>query len=142
MPSATPVPASRKRRAAAAAAIAATLLAGLAWFRASSSSAAGTAPVGLRVSASPGNQVQIEWNQTVCPACGAQALEVVPVLHHMICAYIGPEYDFIPSASGYTCPKCRHGIVADDNACEIVGTSARCSRCRTEMVVSPPPVSA
>ena len=82
--------------------------------------------------------MQIEADHSVCPACGAEELEIFPVFHHMICAYIGPEYDFVPAAAGYTCPKCRHAIVSGDRACEIVGTSARCGRCHTEMVVTPP----
>jgi len=82
--------------------------------------------------------MQIEAGQSVCPACGAAELEIFPVFHHMICAYIGPEYDFVPAASGYTCPKCRRDIVSGDHACEIVGTSARCGRCLAEMVVTPP----
>jgi hypothetical protein len=81
--------------------------------------------------------VQIEGNQTVCPACGAEGLQIFPVFHHMICAYVGPEYDFAPAVAGYSCPKCRRDIVSGA-ACEIVGTSARCLRCRKEMVVSPP----
>jgi DNA-directed RNA polymerase subunit RPC12/RpoP len=59
------------------------------------------------------------------------------VLHHMICAYIGPQYDFAAGADRYTCPKCRREIVSGDT--EIVGTSARCQRCGKEMIVSPPP---
>ena len=82
--------------------------------------------------------MQIEADRPVCAACGTGRLEMFPVLHHMICAYIGPEYDFEPAVAGYTCPKCRRGIVSGDLACEIVGTSARCARCRKEMVVSPP----
>jgi len=70
--------------------------------------------------------MQIESDQTVCPACGAEGLEIVPVLHHMMCAYVGPQYDFPASAAGYTCPKCRRDIVSGDPACEIVGTSAPC----------------
>ncbi|MBV9234197.1 MAG: hypothetical protein JOZ94_00050 [Xanthobacteraceae bacterium] len=81
--------------------------------------------------------MQIEGDQSVCPACGAGELEIFPVLHHMMCAYIGPEYDFASTDAGYACPKCRRAIVSDDPACEIVGTSARCTRCRREMVVSP-----
>jgi predicted RNA-binding Zn-ribbon protein involved in translation (DUF1610 family) len=81
--------------------------------------------------------MQIEADQSVCPACGAAGLELFPVLHHMICAYIGPEYDFIPREAGYVCPKCRHDIVDRDTACEIVGTSARCRRCGRELVVAP-----
>jgi hypothetical protein len=82
--------------------------------------------------------MQIDGDQTVCPACGAAGLQIFPVFHHMICAYVGPEYDFAPAVAGYSCPKCRRGIVSGDAACEIVGTSARCLRCRNEMVVSPP----
>ena len=83
--------------------------------------------------------MQIEWEQSACPACGARRLEIVPVLHHMICAYIGPQYDFAPAADGYTCPKCRRGIASGGEACEIVGTSARCGACLKEAIVSPPP---
>jgi uncharacterized protein (UPF0212 family) len=64
--------------------------------------------------------MQIEAGQTLCPACGAEGLKFFPVLHHMICAYVGPQYDFIPAATGYTCPKCRRGITSGDTACEIV----------------------
>jgi Thaumarchaeal output domain 1 len=83
--------------------------------------------------------MQIESDQSVCPACGAEQLEIVPVLHHMMCAYIGPEYDFALADAGYACPKCRRAIMSGDSACEIVGTSARCVRCRKEMMVSPSP---
>jgi uncharacterized protein with PIN domain len=81
----------------------------------------------------------IEADQSLCPACGADGLEIFPVLHHMICAYVGPQYDFAASATGFTCPKCRRDVTSGDPACEIVGTSARCVRCGKEMVVSPPP---
>jgi predicted RNA-binding Zn-ribbon protein involved in translation (DUF1610 family) len=81
--------------------------------------------------------MQIEERQSACPACGAAGLQFFPVLHHMVCAYVGPQYDFGASPAGYTCPKCRRDIVSGDQACEVVGTSARCPRCRKEMVVSP-----
>jgi hypothetical protein len=81
--------------------------------------------------------MQIEQNQSVCPVCNAAALPLFPVIHHMICAYIGPLYDFEETASGYVCPKCRRAIGSSDKACEIVGTSARCGRCGSEMVVAP-----
>jgi len=82
--------------------------------------------------------MQIERARSVCPACGAAALEFSPVLHHMIRAYVGPLYDFAATADGYTCPKCRRDIVSGDQACEILGESARCGRCSKEMVVFPP----
>jgi hypothetical protein len=86
------------------------------------------------------HKTQIEAGQSECPACGA-ALEFFPVLHHMICAYIGPQYDFASAKDGYLCPKCRQDIVSGDPTCEIVGTSARCGPCGKEWVVSPPPVA-
>jgi len=86
--------------------------------------------------------VQIDAGESVCPACRATALEFFPVLHHMICAYIGPQYDFAPEREGLTCPKCRRDIVSGDDTCEIVGTSARCGQCGKEWVVSPPTIAA
>ena len=85
--------------------------------------------------------MQIEMEQTVCPGCGAADLKFYPVFHHMICAYVGPQYDFLPAVAGYTCPKCLRDIVSDDHACEIVGTSALCLTCRLEMMVSPSAIS-
>ena len=82
--------------------------------------------------------MQVEAGHTQCPACGAAGLELCLVLHHMICAYVGPQYDFAEAQDGCICPKCRRLIVSGDSACEIVGTSARCVRCRKEAVVSPP----
>jgi hypothetical protein len=82
--------------------------------------------------------MQIDRDRSACPACGAAGLAFFPVLHHLICAYVGPQYDFVPIEAGYACPKCRRAIVSDDPACEIVGTSARCGHCGREMVVSPP----
>ena len=82
--------------------------------------------------------MQIETEQSACPACGATRLQIAPVFHHMLCAYIGPQYDFFPAPAGYTCPKCRRDIGPRNMACEIVGTSALCTACGREMIVSPP----
>ena len=81
--------------------------------------------------------MQIDADQSLCPGCGG-SLDFFPVFHHMMCAYVGPEYDFVPTVEGYSCPKCARLILSEDRACEIVGTNARCSRCHKEMVVSPP----
>jgi uncharacterized protein with PIN domain len=80
--------------------------------------------------------MQIEADQSLCQACGGD-LNFSPVFHHMMCAYVGPEYDFSPTADGYICPKCRQPIVSGDATCEIVGESARCSRCQKEIILSP-----
>jgi uncharacterized protein with PIN domain len=87
------------------------------------------------------HKTQIEAGQSKCPACGA-TLEFFPVLHHMICAFVGPQDDFALANDRYACPKCRRDIVSGDHTCEIVGTSARCGQCGKEWVVSPPPVAA
>jgi len=84
-----------------------------------------------------GGLVQIEADQSYCPVCKAARLEGYPVLHHMICAFIGPSYDFVEKGAGYICPKCRRKIVSGDGTCEIVGASARCANCFSEMLVSP-----
>jgi len=67
-------------------------------------------------------------------------MELFPLLHHMICAYVGPAYDFPETESGYRCPKCGYEIVSNDPACEIVGTTARCPRCAKEVVLPPPSI--
>jgi len=81
--------------------------------------------------------VQIRADQSLCPVCKSARLELFPILHHMICAFVGPTYDFVEKEAGYTCPKCQRDIVSCDETCEIVGASARCADCFKEMVVSP-----
>jgi len=81
--------------------------------------------------------MQIEMDAPLCPACGGTCVEFFPIFHHMICAYVGPQYDFVAAPAGYICPKCARAIASADGTCEIVGTSARCARCRREMIVSP-----
>jgi DNA-directed RNA polymerase subunit RPC12/RpoP len=83
--------------------------------------------------------MQIEEDQSACPVCGAAGLVFSPVVHHMLCAYVGPQYDFAATAAGLVCPKCRRELIASE--AEIVGTSARCVDCRAEFVVSPSPAS-
>jgi len=80
--------------------------------------------------------MQISADQSRCPIC-QNRLVFDQILHHMVCAYIGPSNDFVETSDGYVCPKCRRGIVSSDAACEIVGTSARCEACGKEMIVSP-----
>jgi predicted RNA-binding Zn-ribbon protein involved in translation (DUF1610 family) len=82
--------------------------------------------------------MQIRTDASICPVCNAAVLAFAPIFHHMICAYVGPAYDFAETAGGYVCPKCRRGILSGDQTCEIVGTSARCGNCGREMVASPP----
>ena len=83
--------------------------------------------------------MQIEEHQSECPACGSAALDVFPVFHHMMCAYVGPQYDFSPTDRWICLPEMPPPHRIGRSACEIVGTSARCKACQREMVVSPPP---
>jgi hypothetical protein len=79
--------------------------------------------------------MQVENGSSVCPICGTAALEFFPVLHHLICAYVGPEYDY-GSDAGIACPKCEREIVSGDPTCEVLGTSARCRQCHVELPVT------
>ena len=67
-----------------------------------------------------------------CPVCGAHALQAIPVIHHMICAYVGPEYDFDREGEGYRCPKCRRELRDEARDWEVVGSSAQCPGCHAE----------
>jgi transcription elongation factor Elf1 len=74
-----------------------------------------------------------------CPACGSSEVEATPIVHHLICAYVGPSYDF-EARDGHRCPKCLRALRDHDHAAEIVGESARCRLCETEFVVPHDPV--
>ncbi|MCA1444009.1 hypothetical protein I6F07_28135 [Ensifer sp. IC4062] len=81
--------------------------------------------------------MQIERDQSVCPSCGTAQLAFFPIVHHMLCAYVGPQYDFAKTSSGLNCPKCHRQLRAGTRDAEIIGTSARCGNCQAEMIVSP-----
>ena len=70
----------------------------------------------------------------ICPVCWADDIVTASVVHHMICAYVGPDYDFEGDA-GYRCPKCLRALHDHDRCAEIVGESARCQRCGAEFIV-------
>jgi hypothetical protein len=44
-----------------------------------------------------------------CVACGSANIVEQPLIHHMICAYQGPEQDFRRGGE-LVCPKCRKGL--------------------------------
>lgn len=67
-----------------------------------------------------------------CPACGSDAVERVPVLHHMLCAYVGPLYDFMAMGDMHTCPKCRLRLNEKADDSETIGYSYRCHQCGWE----------
>jgi hypothetical protein len=69
-----------------------------------------------------------------CPACQAEDVETHAIVHHLICAYVGPDYDF-EDGEGYRCPKCLRALRDHDPCAEITGAGARCRLCGTEFVV-------
>lgn len=47
----------------------------------------------------------------VCPKCGSADLKVEDLIHHFVCAYVGPESDFRTDGDDeMTCPKCRRTV--------------------------------
>ncbi|WP_425350608.1 hypothetical protein [Phyllobacterium sophorae] len=72
-----------------------------------------------------------------CPACNSTELERHVIVHHMICAYVGPEYDFGRNSERKHCPKCMRGLVARGEDWEVVGTSVLCGQCGSERILPP-----
>lgn len=70
--------------------------------------------------------------ESVCPQCRGPAAAPTPILHHMLCAYVGPAYDFPQHDDVCVCPKCRRVLTADGHDWEIVGDCARCDHCGAE----------
>lgn len=46
----------------------------------------------------------------LCASCGSPHVGEQPVLHHLSCAYQGPESDFRQETGGLICPKCRQPL--------------------------------
>ena len=67
-----------------------------------------------------------------CPACQAEAAHKFPILHHMLCAYVGPSYDFPLEAGEHRCPKCRRPLKAESTDWEIAGDCLLCEPCGAE----------
>lgn len=78
--------------------------------------------------------MQPDAKRVRCPACRATEIDISSIVHHLICAYVGPNYDF-EDREGYRCPKCLRALHDHDPHAEIVGESACCRCCGTEFVV-------
>lgn len=70
-----------------------------------------------------------------CRKCGSRTLSTHPVLHHFICAYVGPSYDFSPGERGALCPKCKRYLTLQGTDWEIVGDSNLCKDCEDERML-------
>jgi hypothetical protein len=63
-----------------------------------------------------------------CGACGSADVGDQPVIHHMTCAYQGPERDFRREA-GLSCPKCRKPLQQFSCDYDRPGTVCVCQTC-------------
>ncbi|WP_176733432.1 hypothetical protein [Bosea sp. BIWAKO-01] len=71
--------------------------------------------------------------QAPCGICGSSLSSEHAILHHMICAYVGPAYDFDAAGDERRCPKCLRLLRSEDSSdWEVVGTSYRCMGCSDE----------
>lgn len=66
-----------------------------------------------------------------CPVCNSGKVTVVPIYHHMLCAYVGPSYDFMQALDRTFCPKCKRELLAAN--WEIVGDCFYCEDCSAEV---------
>ncbi|MBZ9653667.1 hypothetical protein [Phyllobacterium lublinensis] len=72
-----------------------------------------------------------------CLACNSTMLERHVVVHHMICAYVGPEYDFTVRAEQKCCPKCMRQLLGRGEDWEAVGICVLCEQCGRETILPP-----
>lgn len=71
----------------------------------------------------------------ICDRCGQPDMDIHNVLHHLACAYVGPEYDFkLNESHSLMCPKCLNSLEVENKDWEIVGRSYRCGACANEDV--------
>ena len=71
-------------------------------------------------------------SNSACTKCQSKRLRCVNVIHHYLCAYVGPEYDFKVSAGELICPKCARRIDLTPDTWEVIGHSLFCEECRFE----------
>ena len=69
----------------------------------------------------------------ICPSCKSSRTRTFPIFHHMICANVGPAYDFLVRDEGALCPKCNRFLRDAGNDWEIVGDCMICEDCAAEI---------
>lgn len=72
----------------------------------------------------------------ICPKCHFEATFVEPVIHHFLCAYVGPTSDFAAYDDGACCPKCSHKISKTSDDWEPIGFSLTCRSCGHQSIAS------
>ncbi len=65
-----------------------------------------------------------------CPSCRGPNLSSVTLLHHLRCAYQGPEHDFRAAGGRLICPKCARELRHYGTDYERSGTVQECHDCR------------
>ncbi len=65
-----------------------------------------------------------------CPSCRSPHLSTVTLLHHLRCAYQGPEHDFRAADGHLICPKCARELRHYGSDYERSGTVQECQDCR------------
>lgn len=70
-----------------------------------------------------------------CSKCGAVNSSKHLVLHHFVCAYVGPDYDFKAPNDITKCPKCHRTLTKKNSDWEVVGESQYCHDCGHEEMI-------
>ena len=65
----------------------------------------------------------------ICPNCGSVRIEMVDLIHHFRCAYIGAEKEFRHGLD-YICPKCSHTLRHIGVDYEKPSRSYQCNTCQ------------
>jgi len=64
-----------------------------------------------------------------CPSCRSPDIADVRLIHHLRCAYLGPESDFETSDRRLVCPKCSRELRHYGSDHEAAGTALKCGGC-------------
>jgi hypothetical protein len=68
----------------------------------------------------------------LCERCHVEGLRRHSVIHHYLCAYVGPDYDFALHNNAAICPKCKRSLNNNPKDWEDIGASFYCSSCGAE----------
>jgi rubredoxin len=69
-----------------------------------------------------------------CPSCGSERIDGYSTLHHYLCSYVGPQYDFGTVDDFFICPKCKMKLEKEYQDWEIVGFCNKCHACGYEFI--------